>query len=228
MTLRFSCPKCSTKIAVADQYAGKKGECPKCRAKLIVPDGRSAKATQGQVASPVGTQQQGLDPVADPPSQPSPPIPATASRADSLRAGASNQWYYSTAGKRIGPVSEEALVGMIQTGQVSHRTMVWRSGMGGWVPVASVRELSWVWRGPGTGPRLATGKKPGIALVLSLLIVGLGQFYNGDTKKGLVMLLLAIGAGVISFGLGWFGVAIWSAIDAYNVAKGYSEMWQPL
>jgi len=154
--------------------------------------------------------------------------PAPTARSDSPRASTGNQWYYSIAGKSIGPVSEEALVGMIQTGQLSHKTLVWRSGMRGWMPIASVRELAWVWQGRSAGPRLATGKKPAVALVLSLLVVGLGQFYNGDTKKGLVMLLLAIGAGAISFGLGWFGVAIWSAIDAYNVAKGYSEMWRPL
>jgi TM2 domain-containing membrane protein YozV len=71
----------------------------------------------------------------------------------------------------------------------------------------------------------AIGRSPGVALVLSMVIVGVGQFYNGDTKKGLVMLAAAVVAGVLTFGLGWFGIAIWSAIDAYQVAAGKSPLW---
>ena len=71
----------------------------------------------------------------------------------------------------------------------------------------------------------AVGRNPGVALILSLFIVGVGQFYNGDTKKGLIMLVCAIGAALITFGLGWFAIAIWSAIDAYQVASGKSPMW---
>jgi TM2 domain-containing membrane protein YozV len=71
----------------------------------------------------------------------------------------------------------------------------------------------------------ATGRSPGVALILSLFIVGVGQFYNGDTKKGLIMLVCAIAAALITFGLGWFAIAIWSAIDAYQVASGKSPLW---
>jgi len=73
--------------------------------------------------------------------------------------------------------------------------------------------------------RVATGKNPAIATILSLLIVGLGQFYNGDMKKGAVMLVIALVAGAATVGLGWIGVAIWSAIDAYRVANGTAQRW---
>jgi TM2 domain-containing membrane protein YozV len=73
--------------------------------------------------------------------------------------------------------------------------------------------------------RYATGKSPGVALILSALIVGLGQFYNGDVKKGLIMLLSAIILGLMTFGIAWFGVACWSAIDAYQVASGKAPLW---
>jgi len=73
----------------------------------------------------------------------------------------------------------------------------------------------------------AEGKNRWVALGLSLLIVGLGQFYNGDTKKGLWMLLVAIVSGAFTFGILWFGMAIWSAIDAYLVASRKAEMWRP-
>jgi TM2 domain-containing membrane protein YozV len=63
-------------------------------------------------------------------------------------------------------------------------------------------------------------------LVLSLLIVGLGQFYNGEHKKGALMLGAAIVLGFFSFGLLWFAVAIWSAVDAYRVARGRGNLWR--
>jgi len=62
-------------------------------------------------------------------------------------------------------------------------------------------------------------KSPILALVLSLVIVGLGQLYLGQTSKGLLMFGLAVFFSFLSFGLLWFVVAIWSAIDAYNTAK---------
>lgn len=71
----------------------------------------------------------------------------------------------------------------------------------------------------------AVGKNPVIALILSLLIVGLGQFYNGDTKKGLIMLGAAIVGGLLTVGIVWILVAIWSAVDAYRVASGDGKLW---
>jgi TM2 domain-containing membrane protein YozV len=71
----------------------------------------------------------------------------------------------------------------------------------------------------------AVGKNPGVALILSLLIVGVGQFYNGDAKKGVLMLIGAVVLGVFTLSLGWFAIAIWSAIDAYQVASGKSPIW---
>jgi hypothetical protein len=64
----------------------------------------------------------------------------------------------------------------------------------------------------------AHGKSPGVATGLSLVVVGLGQFYNGDKDKGLRMFCLAVVSGLISSGVLWFVVAVWSAIDAYRVA----------
>jgi TM2 domain-containing membrane protein YozV len=68
-------------------------------------------------------------------------------------------------------------------------------------------------------------RNPIIAMVLSLLFVGLGQLYNGDIKKGAVMFGAAALTGMISFGLGWFAVAVWSAIDAYRVANREDPLW---
>ena len=70
-----------------------------------------------------------------------------------------------------------------------------------------------------------SGKNPVVAAVLSAVIVGVGQFYNGDMKKGAVMLLGAVLLGAATAGVAWLALAIWSAIDAYQVAKGTGKMW---
>jgi len=74
-------------------------------------------------------------------------------------------------------------------------------------------------------PQYAYGKSPVVAMILSLLIVGVGQLYNGDYKKGAYMLVGAVISGIISFGLLWFVVAIWSAVDAYQVANRDKPLW---
>ena len=75
------------------------------------------------------------------------------------------------------------------------------------------------------GHATATGKNPVLAAVLSALIVGVGQFYNGDMKKGAVMLAGAVILGAATAGVLWLALAIWSAIDAYQVANGTGRMW---
>jgi TM2 domain-containing membrane protein YozV len=73
--------------------------------------------------------------------------------------------------------------------------------------------------------RVATGKHPVLATVLSLFIPGVGQFINSDMKKGAVMLVLALVLFAPTFGIGWTAVAIWSAVDAYRVANGTAKRW---
>ncbi len=78
---------------------------------------------------------------------------------------------------------------------------------------------------PVAGKRYAQGKNAVLAVVLSVLIIGVGQFYNGDVKKGAVMLGAAILLAVPTGGIAWFPLVIWSAIDAYQVASGKSALW---
>lgn len=89
-------------------------------------------------------------------------------------------------------------------------------------------------------------KDPKVAASLSLLLSGLGQIYNGQIKKGIILIcvsffavisaiiggvflifmdrrsslgiiMLVIGAGII------FIVGIYNIMDAYNYAKSCSE-----
>lgn len=71
-----------------------------------------------------------------------------------------------------------------------------------------------VWIDPGAD------KSPGVALILSLIIVGVGQFYNGDVGKGIGMMVLCVL--LWTFYLGWI-INIWAMIDAYGTAKTHRE-----
>lgn len=65
-------------------------------------------------------------------------------------------------------------------------------------------------------------KSAGVALLLSLLICGAGQLYNGQVGKGILMF---VGCVVLWFILlGWI-VMIWSWIDAYSTAKRKNERY---
>jgi FtsH-binding integral membrane protein len=59
-------------------------------------------------------------------------------KADAIRNAAetsgetAGKWYYSEAGKRVGPVSQEKLLVLVKRGRLSPNTMVWRTGMHDW------------------------------------------------------------------------------------------------
>jgi TM2 domain-containing membrane protein YozV len=62
-------------------------------------------------------------------------------------------------------------------------------------------------------------KNPGTAAVLSLLIPGVGQFYNGDFWRGLFWLIVTPGLWIGSGGLlGWICHVI-ASITAYRRAS---------
>lgn len=48
-------------------------------------------------------------------------------------------WYYAADGKQAGPVSEQDLASMVNGGQISLDTLVWREGMANWQPVREVQ-----------------------------------------------------------------------------------------
>jgi TM2 domain-containing membrane protein YozV len=76
----------------------------------------------------------------------------------------------------------------------------------------------------GVNPRLLglSDRSPGLALALSFFICGVGQMYNGQVLKGLIMLISCV---VLWFLLlGWI-MNIWSMIDAYATAKRLRYQW---
>jgi len=65
--------------------------------------------------------------------------------------------------------------------------------------------------------------EPGIACLLSILIVGLGQIILGQTMKGVVMLLAAFVLGAATLGAVWVVTVPVSAADAYQIARKLKE-----
>lgn len=70
-----------------------------------------------------------------------------------------------------------------------------------------------------------TGKNPVLAVILSLVITGVGQFYNSDWKKGALMFGGAVLGLVFTGGLLTIAFWIWSMVDAYQVAAGKGRPW---
>jgi TM2 domain-containing membrane protein YozV len=66
-------------------------------------------------------------------------------------------------------------------------------------------------------------KHPGMAAVLSLIIPGVGQFYNGDFLRGIFWLIVTPGLWIGSGGtLGWICHVI-AAVTAYHRAQHWNQ-----
>jgi TM2 domain-containing membrane protein YozV len=62
-------------------------------------------------------------------------------------------------------------------------------------------------------------KSPIIAVILNLIIAGLGHVYLGYMKRGIVLFLLTILIAALSSGLGWIVGVILCSYDAWQLAK---------
>jgi hypothetical protein len=51
------------------------------------------------------------------------------------------QWYYSKNGTQLGPVPQGELISKLTAGEISPTDLVWREGMGDWLPAARVAEF---------------------------------------------------------------------------------------
>ncbi len=71
---------------------------------------------------------------------------------------------------------------------------------------------------PRCGPATKTDQNPIIAAVLSLLLCGVGQMYNGQWKKGIVLL---VGVIILAYLIGIFAIVVtlYAIYDAYTTAN---------
>ena len=72
-------------------------------------------------------------------------------------------------------------------------------------------------------------RNPIIAAVLSLIVAGLGQIYNGQITKGVLFIIAQIINGALLYvAIGFVTmplVGLWAVIDAYLVAKRNNERY---
>ena len=72
-------------------------------------------------------------------------------------------------------------------------------------------------------------RNPILAAILSLIVAGLGQIYNGQISKGVIFIVIQLINGALTAVLiGWFLlpiVGLWAMIDAYMTAKRNNERY---
>ena len=50
-----------------------------------------------------------------------------------------SQWYYGENGQQSGPVDDAGFAALLATQQITPSTLVWKEGMGGWLPYSQVQ-----------------------------------------------------------------------------------------
>ena len=72
-------------------------------------------------------------------------------------------------------------------------------------------------------------RNPILAAVLSVIVAGLGQIYNGQIGKGIIFIVLQLINTALTFVLiGWILmpiVGLWATVDAYLVAERNNERY---
>ena len=72
-------------------------------------------------------------------------------------------------------------------------------------------------------------RSPVLAAILSLILSGLGQIYNGQITKGVIFIAIQlINAALTAVLIGWILmplVGLWAMIDAYLVARNNNERY---
>ncbi|GAA5080674.1 DUF4339 domain-containing protein [[Roseibacterium] beibuensis] len=163
------------------------------------------------------------------------------------------QWFMRVDGRDYGPYTGHQLKAFAEDGRLEPDTEIRREASAEWVAAEMDVAIRKFFQPapvpqPGPEPQVATAsdrstvvqvtntfqqpaalvdpganKSPGLALLLSFLFVGLGQFYNGDVGKGFLMILGCILLWLVF--LGWI-INIWSMIDAYTKAKELRDRHQ--
>jgi TM2 domain-containing membrane protein YozV len=96
-------------------------------------------------------------------------------------------------------------------------------------PVAVVTPTQEVQQPPMQGYMRVERKKPWLAALLGILVVGFGHFYLGKWLKGIALIIIAIIAsvatGFLAAPIFWVISCVWAYYDAkaYNRQAGYPE-----
>lgn len=136
-------------------------------------------------------------------------------------------------GMQYGPVDAQTLQSWANTGRVNANTQITDMETGGQITAAQLPFLqSIAIAPPAQRPYIAAGNQiPGMiqvpagthsvgtAVLLALLITGLGQLYNKQAMKGLVILVASVILAVFTCGLSLLLTHPFAFIDALMIAQ---------
>ena len=101
----------------------------------------------------------------------------------------------------------------------------WRWDGQQWVPNAAMAPTGY----PIARPGAVAPKNPGISLLISFFLPGVGSMVNGDTQTGVIILVVwIIGIATSFFLIGFaliLGAWIWGMIDAYQGAQRWNARY---
>lgn len=132
-------------------------------------------------------------------------------------------WYYQQGSNRMGPIDEATIRGLLTSGQISIDTLVWTTGMSGWVPLQQSSLGAGLPTPPNAVPSYAMpvqgnpDAKDRVAYVLLAVLLGFGihNFFAGYNNRAIIQLLVSL----LTCGLGWFPMWIWGIVEACTVTK---------
>jgi GYF domain 2 len=154
-------------------------------------------------------------------------------------------WYFMNGDKQEGPVEQDRITELIQSGQVTGNTPVWRDGMGDWLQLSQT-ELAPLIPSIKAPPRFTGTSMPPPPPVFTsstsfardpekiypsnppksphtcwwgILIVGLPHFILGQTAKGAVFFTAAFILGILTAGISALVFVPINIIDSYQVGK---------
>jgi TM2 domain-containing membrane protein YozV len=115
-----------------------------------------------------------------------------------------------------------------QCGKTNDDTARFCRFCGSTLTAASGRDGSIERRDPPPPKIVAVGKSPVAALIFAVVFPGLGQFYNGDFKRGLLIVILAsvcAGLALETAAIPLLAVWLWGVVNAYSVAARKTRLW---
>ena len=130
------------------------------------------------------------------------------------------RYFVMVGDEQRGPFTLEQLQGMWRSGSVTMDSKYWIEGLDEWMPLSSILELfqpqqrayqAQAYFAPVAQPTW----NPGVALVLSFFIPGLGQMYRGEIGRGFLWLIV-VPLGYFVFLIPGFIAHIICLVDAYS------------
>ena len=106
-----------------------------------------------------------------------------------------DQWHYSVAGEKKGPISSSELKQLASAGKLSRSDLIWKEGMANWVPAGKVKGLLPV-QETSTPPRISNG--------INFAILWINNYLNSidDVKDKIFVQRLIDLTAIICTGLG--------------------------